>query len=140
MARPDPGKNVILVDTCVLLDLFTADPEWLTWSKEQLEANASQGLGLSDVAFAELSPVFSSTEQGLHILGKMNIALLRPSPAALFLAGRAFVRYRKNRGSSRMVLPDFLIGAHAETEDLNLLTRDCARYQTYFPAVRLIRP
>jgi hypothetical protein len=131
---------VILVDTCGLLDLFTADPQWLSWSKAQLEAHASQGLGISDIAFAELSPVFSSAEEGSGVLKRMNISLLRPSPEALFLAGRAFLRYRQNRGSARMILPDFLIGAQAEAENLSLLTRDCARCQSYFPSVRLLCP
>jgi predicted nucleic acid-binding protein len=68
------------------------------------------------------------------------LSLLRPSPEALFLAGRAFLRYRQNRGSARMILPDFLIGAQAEAENLSLLTRDCACYQSYFPSVRLLCP
>jgi hypothetical protein len=131
---------MILVDTCVLLDLFTADTQWLSWSKEQLEAHASQGLAVSDIAFAELSPVFPSAEQALSVLGKMGISLLRPSPQALFLAGQAFIRYKQNRGTAKMILPDFLIGANAEAEHLTLLTRDLDRYQTYFPAIQLIHP
>lgn len=131
---------MILVDTCVLLDLFTDDPAWLSWSKGQLEAHAPQGLGLSDISFAELSPAFPSPEKALRVLGSMGVLLLRPSPAALCLAGQSFLRYRQNRGAAKMVLPDFLIGAHAQTEGLTLITRDTTRYQSYFPSVRLIAP
>ena len=131
---------MILVDTCVLLDLFTADPQWLSWSKEQLETHASQGLAISDIAFAELSPVFPSAEEGLRVLGKMRIPLIRPSPEALFLAGQTYLRYKQNKGIAKMILPDFLIGANAAVEHLDLLTRDVARYRIYFPSVRLIHP
>ena len=60
--------------------------------------------------------------------------------SAAFLAGKAFLAYRRNRGTAPSPLPDFLIGAHAAVEDLELLTRDPNRYRTYFPRVRLRCP
>jgi Predicted nucleic acid-binding protein, contains PIN domain len=129
-----------LVDTCVLLDLFTADPAWLSWSQGQLEEYAPRGLGLSDVSFAELAPAFPSPEEAARVLGSMGVAVLRVSPAALYLAGRSFQLYRQNGGPATMVLPDFLIGAQAQTEGLPLITRDIKRYRSYFPSVQLIAP
>jgi hypothetical protein len=38
--------------------------------------------------------------------------------------GKAFATYRRRRGASARVLPDFLIGAHAAVADLRLITRD----------------
>lgn len=131
---------MILVDTCVLLDIFTADPTWLAWSKHALQSHASGGLAINDMVFAELSAAFPSPEAEILTLEKMRISLLRPSPKALFGAGQALLAYKKNRGTAKLILPDFYIGAHAQAENLALLTRDSDRYQTYFPTVRLISP
>ena len=59
---------------------------------------------------------------------------------AAFLAGKAFLRYRKRKGSKITPLPDFFIGAHAAVAGLRLLTRDSRRYRTYFPSVEIIAP
>jgi predicted nucleic acid-binding protein len=59
---------------------------------------------------------------------------------AAFLAGKAFQTYRKQGGSRRSPLPDFFIGAHAAIAGHRLLTRDIARYRTYFPKLPLIAP
>jgi predicted nucleic acid-binding protein len=59
---------------------------------------------------------------------------------ALFLAGKAFLRYRRSRGTERSVLPDFYIGAHAAVMQWPILTRDASRYKTYYPTVSLITP
>jgi predicted nucleic acid-binding protein len=104
------------------------------------QTHASQGLGISDIAFAELAPAFPSAEEAVRRIGKLGAVLLRPSPEALYHAERVYLRYRQNRGSAQMILPDFLIGSHAETESSSLITRDCARYQSYFPSVRLTTP
>jgi len=59
---------------------------------------------------------------------------------AAFLAGKCFVRYRRRRGGRRYPLPDFYIGAHAAVAGLVLLTRDAARYRTYFPGLEILAP
>ena len=64
---------------------------------------------------------------------------MTPTPkAALFLAGKVFMQYRKAGGSRTGVLPDFFIGAHAAVQQLPLLTRDVGRYRSYFPSLKLI--
>ena len=62
-----------------------------------------------------------------------------PRPA-LFLAGKAFVRYRRQGGIKNNVLADFFIGAHAAVSRYPVLTRDSRRYGAYFPSVTLITP
>jgi predicted nucleic acid-binding protein len=57
-----------------------------------------------------------------------------------FLAGKCFRRYRRSGGARRSPLPDFFVGAHAAVRGHALLTRDAARYRTYFPTVKVIAP
>ena len=59
---------------------------------------------------------------------------------AAFLAGKVFLAYRRRGGVRRSPLPDFFIGAHAAVAGYELLTRDAARYRTYFPTIPLLAP
>lgn len=130
-----------LVDTNVLLDLVTDDPQWAEWSVLQLEAAALRGpLCINDVIYAELSVRYERIEMLETFLDVAGLMMLPMPRAALFLAGKAFNSYRKGGGARTGVLPDFFIGAHAAVKGLPLLTRDKARYQTYYPKVMLIAP
>jgi predicted nucleic acid-binding protein len=129
-----------LIDTNVLLDLVTNDPAWADWSIRQLDALAVKGdLVINDVVYAELSVRFAAIEPLEAVLAEAGIRLVPMPREALFLAGKAFARYRA-AGARTSVLPDFFIGAHAAVADLTLLTRDASRYRTYFPKVELITP
>lgn len=130
-----------LVDTNVLLDLVTDDPVWADWSLAQLEAASLNGpLSINDVVYAELSVRYDRVEDLDRFLEAAGIAIAVMPRAALFLAGKVFVQYRKAGGARTAVLPDFFIGAHAAVTQLPLLTRDVGRYQTYFPTLQLIAP
>ncbi len=135
-----------LVDANVLIDVLTADPTWGGRSEELLAAAMRSGtIGINPIVYAELAPAYSSGEALDRVLTEMaaGAPLQRwplPWPAA-YRAGRAFLRYRREHGGvKRSPLPDFFIGAHAEIDNLTLLTRDAARYRTYFPEVELISP
>lgn len=131
----------VLVDTNVLLDVFTRDPVWAGWSMHELEAAAIRGrLNINDVVYAELSVGFSTIERLELLLERAGVLRIPLSRSALFLAGKAFQRYRAAGGVRTGVLPDFFIGAHAAVEGLPLLTRDPRRYRTYFPTVELVTP
>jgi predicted nucleic acid-binding protein len=129
-----------MVDSSVLLDIFTQDPDWLTWSQTQLTAAATRGaLVLSAVVAAEIAPRFSRIEMLHSALPSM--AVIEPIPlAASFLAGHAHANYRKAGGPREAILPDFLIGAHAAVTGRPLLTRDTRRVAAYIPGARLIAP
>jgi hypothetical protein len=73
----------------------------------------------------------------IRVAGLVSAAMPRP---ALFLAGKVFQRYRSAGGRKTGVLPDFFVGAHAVIADAALITRDAARYRTYFPGIMLIAP
>jgi predicted nucleic acid-binding protein len=130
-----------LVDTNILLDLVTNDPVWADWSIGQLDAAALKGpLAINDVVYAELSIRFQAIEALDGMLDEAGIEMAPMPRAALFLAGKVFQRYRSAKGPRTGVLPDFFVGAHAAVAGLALLTRDTARYRTYFPTIALIAP
>ena len=132
---------MILVDTNVLLDLVTDDPVWAEWSQRQLElASARDELAINDIIYAELSIGYARIEDlDLMIQSAGLVRAAIPLPAS-FLAGKAFQRYRAAGGSKTGVLPDFFLGAHAVISAAPLITRDAARYGTYFPGITLIAP
>lgn len=132
---------MILVDTNVVLDLVQNDPVWAGWSQEQLEkASVQSTLCINAVIYAELSIAFDRIED-LEAVLKEGEFRVEPIPReALFLAGKAFVQYRKQKGTRAGVLPDFFIGAHAAVAGFPLLTRDTRRYASYFPTLELIVP
>ena len=130
-----------LVDSNVLLDVFSKTPAWWEWSLRQLEDAALYGpLLINDVIYSETSIRFQKLEDFDKALEEAGITMMPIPRAALFLAGKAFTKYRDAGGTRSGVLPDLFIGAHAEVEQLPLLTRDSRRYRSYFPAVNLITP
>jgi predicted nucleic acid-binding protein len=129
-----------VVDSSVLLDVFTEDRRWLPWSEEQLVTAAQRGaLILNAVVLAEIAPRFSRIEALRDALPSMALLEEIPTEAA-FLAGHAHAAYRRASGSRQAVLPDFLIGAHAAVTGRRLLTRDPRRVATYIPGTELISP
>ena len=130
-----------LIDTNILLDLFTDDPVWAEWSIRQLDAAAVKGpLTINSVVYAELSVRFGRIEDLDAVLDEAAISMLDIPRSALFLAGKVFQQYRAAGGSRSGVLPDFFIGAHAAVVGMPLLTRDVQRYRSYFPSVTLLAP
>ena len=130
-----------LVDSNVLLDLATDDPNWADWSIAALEAASLQGsLQINDVIYAELSVRYERIEDLDEFLDGVDVEIAAMPRAALFLAAKVFLQYRRSAGQRTGVLPDFFIGAHAAVAELPLLTRDVGRYRTYFPSVVLITP
>jgi predicted nucleic acid-binding protein len=130
-----------LVDTNVLLDLVTDNPDWAAWSIAKLEEAALRGaLYINNVVYAELSVRYDRIEDLDAMLEDATIEVAPMPREALFLAGKVFMQYRMSGGSRTGVLPDFFIGAHAAVSGFLLLTRDGRRYRTYFPALELIAP
>lgn len=129
-----------LIDSSVLLDLFTEDPRWLVWSQAELTKAAQAGaLVLNAVVLAEIAPRFSRVEALRQALPSMAVVEEIPLAAA-FLAGHAHAAYRRSGGAREAVLPDFLIGAHAAVTGRPLLTRDPRRVATHIPGATLIAP
>ena len=133
--------NGVLVDSCVMLDLFTDDKNWGDWSEKILEEyNGTNTLYINSIVYTEISIGFDKIEEVEDIIHDIGLKVLEIPREALFLTGKAFLRYRRNKGNKISPLPDFFIGAHASVSGFNLITRDTAKYKTYFPQLELITP
>lgn len=129
-----------VVDSSVLLDVFTEDATWLAWSQARLTEAAQRGaLVLNAVVLAEIAPRFSRVERLRAALPSMCVIEEIPL-AASFLAGHAHTEYRRAGGERQAILPDFLIGAHAAVTGRPLLTRDPTRIARHIPGAELISP
>ena len=131
----------VLVDSNVILDVFTQDPRWFDRSAAVLARMAGDHeLIVNPIVYAEVSVGFERIEELDAALPGESFRRERLPWEAAFLAGKCFVRYRRAGGSRRAPLPDFYIGAHAAVRGIPLLTRDAARYRAYFPRLELILP
>lgn len=132
---------MILFDANVLLDIATADPIWLPWSEKEFRTAAAQGpIFINPIIYAELAPAFATAADLDRWLDPAVFQKLPLPYAAGWHAAQAFLKYRRSGGTKTSPLPDFYIGAHAAVEGHALVTRDVARYRTYFPNVALIAP
>jgi predicted nucleic acid-binding protein len=130
-----------LIDSSVILDIFTDDPRWYNWSAGVLDHHAeSHQLCINSVIYAEVSIGFKEIEVFEKSLLECGFKLLEIPKEALFLAGKAFLRYKKQKGTKVMPLPDFFIGAHAAVTGMTLITRDVKRIKPYFPKVSTVSP
>ena len=133
--------TAILVDSNVLLDLMTEDPRWFSWSAAAVARVADRfRLVINPVIYAEISLRYSRIEDLDAALPKAMLEREAIPYAAAFLAGKSYLAYRQRGGTKRSPLPDFFIGAHAAIAGYRLLTRDTARYRSYFPRLPLIAP
>lgn len=131
----------VLVDSNVILDVFLDDPSWADWSESTLEEYVQYAkLFINPIVYSEVSIGFERIEDMESALSKTGFQMLEIPKEALFLAGKAFLKYKKRKGLKKSPLPDFYIGAQAAVLDFALITRDVARYRTYFPSIRLVSP
>ena len=132
---------ITLVDSNVILDVATDDPEWSDWSAEALARAADEStLAINPLIFAEISAGFATIEELEELVPASAFRRLDLPYEAAFLAAKAFVAYRRRGGQRSAPLADFYIGAHAAVARLRLLTRDARRYRSYFPGLKLIAP
>jgi hypothetical protein len=135
------ATDATLVDSSVLLDVLTADPAWDAWSSAALAQALDSGTVLiNPVVYAEVSTGFDRIEDLDDALPASHF-VRDPLPYSTgFLAGKAFLAYRRRGGRKPTPLPDFYIGAHAAVAGYRLLTRDARRYRTYFPRLTVLAP
>lgn len=133
--------SVILVDTCVITDLADHNSAGYEWTVDTLEGLENSNVFIiNPIIYAECSIGYKTIEELENLFATLEFDCKEIPREALFLAGKAFLRYRRSRGQKESVLPDFFIGAHAAVESYKLITRDKGRFSTYFPSVELIMP
>ncbi|MSO14625.1 type II toxin-antitoxin system VapC family toxin [Rickettsiales endosymbiont of Trichoplax sp. H2] len=131
----------IIIDSNIILDILTEDRTWFKWSSEMLEEYAENNeLIINQIIYAEISIKFSRIEELDGVIKEANIKCENLPWEAGFLAGKCFMQYKKRGGGKGSVLPDFYIGAHAAITKRAILTRDKARYSTYFSNLSIISP
>jgi predicted nucleic acid-binding protein len=140
VARIEPS-GITLVDANVLFDVLSFDAQWRDWSRAALDAARGWGdVAINPLIFAEVCAGMASYEDAEAALAPELIRREALPWDAAFLAGKAFTAHRRRGDSRRSPLPDFYIGAHAAVAGHRLLTRDAARYRSYFPTVELVAP
>ncbi len=131
----------VLIDSNILIDIFTDNPDWADWSRDQLTMlSASTILYINPIVYSEISIGFDKIEELDECLAVLPIRYTELPGEALFLAGKAFLKYRRKQGSKSSTLPDFFIGAHAAVNGWRIITRDEKRMAYYFPTVEIISP
>lgn len=132
---------MILVDTCVLIDISADGADWRDWSLRQLALWSERGpMLINPIIFAEWCSDFDTHEEAERALRSFGLQWQEIPRTALFLASQAHRRYRRSGGARTMVLPDFLIGAHAAVTGMPLLTRDRRRFETCFNGLEIVAP
>jgi predicted nucleic acid-binding protein len=132
---------MVLVDTNIILDIWDRDPNWSAWSSQQLrQLSAANDLAINPIIYAEISTRFSTQARLDQAVAELGLIVLDLPREAAFVAGKAFVVYRRRGGTKGKVLADFFIGAHAAVLGCPLITRDPRKYSTYFSGITLIAP
>ena len=132
---------IILIDSCVITDLVNPDSDWYEWSANMLETlDDSNVFVINPIIYTECSIAYETIEEVEDLMAELEFDSREIPREALFLAGKAFLQYRRKKGQKENVLPDFFIGAHAAVGNYKLMTRDKGRFSTYFPTVELIMP
>lgn len=133
--------NSVLVDSNVILDLFLDDPIWAEWSEKTLSRFSKVStLCINPIIYTELSIGFRQIETLEKAIQKAGFKILEIPKESLFLTGKVFLQYRRNKGKKIHPMPDFYIGAQAAVLNVPLITRDKNVYRTYFPGIKLIHP
>lgn len=130
-----------MIDSCVVTDLANPDSNWFEWSASTLETlDQNNTFVINPIIYAECSVGFARIEEVDALFDHLGFTIQPLPKEALFLAGKAFLQYRKRQGQKSNVLPDFMIGAHAAVANYRLISRDKGRFSTYFPSVDVITP
>ena len=132
---------MILVDSNVLLDVFTREPQWYSWSLKALsDASSTNRLVINPIIYSEVSIGFKSVQKLDLVLKEIGLLNEPLSPEVSLLAGKAFLWYKQKGGNKTSPLPVFFLGAHASNSNYKLLTKDRHRFLNYFPKLQIIRP
>lgn len=133
--------NSVLVDSNVLIDIFTDSSDWYDWSRGRLtELAVNSRLYINPVIYSEISIGFKNIESLEVCMEVLPVSVQEIPKESLFLAGKAFLQYRKRGGLKQTTLPDFFIGAHAAVMGWQVISRDPRRMKYAYPGLEIISP
>lgn len=128
-------------DSNIILDLINVVPRWSEWSGRWFQAcGETDAMVINQIILAEAAARIEKFSDVAPMLSGIGLIYEGLPMEAAHLAGKTHYEYRKRGGSRERILPDFLIGAHAATKRYRILTRDQARYRSYFPDLEVISP
>lgn len=131
---------VTAVDSSILLDVIVDDPRWANASEAALRAAIQQGgLIIGESVLAEISPAVGPTRME-EFLDDWGIRFVASSRESALLAGKIFASYLARGGKGGRIVPDFLIGAHAQIHADRLLARDRGYLRDYFHKLKVWQP
>ncbi len=128
------------IDSSVLLCILRRQPGWESWRAALSRAAEEGALTLCPVVFAECAAGFANVDEALAAFDSLCITYDPITPAAAYLAGQVFLRYRREGGPRNHLLPDFLIAAHASVQADRLAAIDRGYLRSYFPDLSILAP
>ena len=128
---------VTAIDSSVLLDVLVNDPLHAPASLAALRRAAMEGSPvISETTLAEIVPALTPEELPTF-LADWKLTFLPFTQAVALLAGEMFRTHLARGGKRGRVVPDFLIGAHAQQLADRLLARDRGYVRDYFTDLEL---
>jgi predicted nucleic acid-binding protein len=132
---------VTAVDSSVIFDFATGDPQFGGRSKAALATCMAQGRVVAcEVVWAEVAGYFPASAAAHQMLSDLGIDFDAIGLEAALEAARAWKVYRSGGGARNRVAANFLIGAHAIIQADRLLTRDRGFYRSYFKQLSILDP
>ncbi len=129
------------LDSSIILDVLTEDARHADASENLLRRASAEGqLVVCECVLAEIRPAFTGPDSLDLFLSDWQVQFVPSSQVCALLAGRHFAAYLKRGGKEGRVVPDFLIGAHAQTHADRLLARDRGYWRDYFKGLKVLDP
>jgi predicted nucleic acid-binding protein len=129
----------LAVDTSVLISIAKDEPVARDWIDRLISAQTNGELIICDVVAAEYFAALKSPHKFEETLTRLGIAFSPTTLEAAQLAGRLFKEYRQSGGPREHLIPDFLIGAHAQEQADGIAAIDRGYLRRYFPRLKVLQ-
>jgi predicted nucleic acid-binding protein len=128
------------VDTSVLITITKGEAGASQWIDLLAAARAEGELVICDVVAAELFALLMDEEKFRQTVDGLGVIYHPTVLDAAKRAGRIFKQCRREGGQREYLVPDFLIGAHAEKQADRIAAIDHGYLRRHFPRLKILRP